>query len=530
MPHCNTVIHKVKSIGSMHYKEGCQGYCEGRNYMSEWFMDLNIYMPSEMGPLLVLSVILIAGITGGALARRLRVPGITGQILAGALIGPAGFDFFSGHELTEDLQPLSTFAMGLITVAVGSQLSYRRIHNAIRRIVSIALGEVIGTVICVTLIIWLITRDWNLAFVLGAIGAATAPATTVALVRETRSKGPFVKTLLSVVALDNMLCIVLFAFASTLLADYGSAEAASRSMLWPLFHTLWQFGGSLLLGITLGAITEKMVHQPKVHDFSVMFIAILLSVGISELFDLSPLLTGLFYGMYLGNASEEAARQTRSLEPLELLLFICFFTLAGASLHLEDLAGVGVLCGAYILARMLGKWLGASVGGILSRSSRRIWPNIGLGLMPQAGVAIGLVVFLRGNPNVDPEVSSLISTLILSAVTINEIVGPFFTRMALSRAKETGKDKRRLMEFLQEEFILVGMKPTDKWQAIHTLSDFYARTHHLSNDQRNVLHRTVEERERDFSTAIGLGAAIPHGRVDDGARVNGVLGICPGRH
>ena len=494
--------------------------------MSDWFMGLDFYLTSEMGPLLVLSIILITGIVGGALARKLHIPGITGQILAGAIIGPAGFDLFMGHELTEDLQPLSTFAMGLITVAVGSQLSYRRIHNAIRRIVSIALGEVIGAVVCVTLVTWMITKNWNLAFVLGAIGAATAPATTVALIRETRSKGPFVKTLLSVVALDNMLCIVLFAFASTLLADYESAEASSRSVFWPLFHTLWQFGGSMLLGIVLGSITEKMVHRPKVHDFSVVFIAILLSVGISEMLDLSPLLTGLFFGMYLGNASEEAMRQTRSLEPLELLLFICFFTMAGASLHLEDLADVGFVCAAYMVARIVGKWVGASIGGVLSRTSRRIWPNLGLGLMPQAGVAIGLVVFLRGNPNVDPEVSNFISTVILSAVTVNEIIGPFFTRMALKRAKETGKDKRRLMEFLQEEYILVDFKANDKWDALHVLSDFYARTHHTGSAQRELLHRTVEERERDFSTAIGHGAAIPHGRIDEGSRVNGVLGIC----
>ena len=242
--------------------------------------------------------------------------------------------------------------------------------------------------------------------------------------------------------------------------------------------------------------------------------------------DLSPLLTGLFFGIYLGNASKEAMRQTRSLEPLELLLFTCFFTMAGASLHLEDLADVGFVCAAYIIARIVGKWVGASIGGVMSRTSRRIWPNLGLGLMPQAGVSIGLVVFLRGNPNVDPEISNMISTVILSAVAVNEIIGPFFTRMALKRAMETGKDKRRLMEFLQEEFILVDFKANDKWDALHVLSDFYARMHHTGSAQRELLHRTVEEREREMTTAIGHGAAIPHGRIDEGSRVNGVLGIC----
>ena len=479
----------------------------------------------SMDPLLVLSVVLIVGLAGGRVARLFRIPSITGNILAGIIVGPACLDFFHGTNVVAALEPLSSFAMGLITVAVGSQLSYQSIHNALRRIISIALCEVAGAVFLVTLACRFIGQvDWPTAFVLGCIAAATAPATTIALVRETRSKGPFVKTLLSVVALDNMLCIMLFAFSSALMADiYGNGTG---SLGYALVHTAYQFCGAFLLGIGLGMVTERLVHRQHVHDFSAVFIAILLSVGLSSYFDLSYLMTSLFFGVYLGNASPEATRQTRTLEPIELLLFICFFTLAGISLHLDTIAEAGVLCAVYLVARFLGKYFGAGLGGILSRSSRRIWSNAGLGLVPQAGVAIGLVFVLNNDPRIPEHVSALITTLVLGAVTVNEIIGPLFTRLALERAQEINKDRRRLIEFLQEEFILVGLKGEDKWEVLRKLTDFYLRTHRVPTEDHASLYATIEERERELTTAVGNGAAIPHGRVHHGNAIGGVLGIC----
>lgn len=480
----------------------------------------------EMGPLLTLSIILMAGLIGGWAARRIHVPSITGNILAGVLIGPACFDLFPGTDIAHDLQTLSKFAMGLVTVSVGSHLSYRKVHNALRRILAVAFLEVLCAVAVVTLVLALLKADWLTAFMMGCIAAATAPATTVALVRETRAKGTFVKTLLTVVALDNMLCIMLFAFASTMMADYYD-PAGVGGVAWAIAHTTWQFAGSLLLGIGLGVVTERLVHKRNVHDFSAVFIVILLSVGLSEFLDLNFLLTSLFFGLYLGNASEEATRQTQALEPLEMLLFVCFFTLAGASLHLDSIAQAGVLCAGYLVARFAGKAIGAGIGGVLTKTSRRIWANAGLGLVPQAGVAIGLVVILRGDPSIPAEVSSLISTVVLAAVTINEIIGPFFTRIALQRAGEMNKDRRRLIEFLQEEYILMNLRAEDKWDALRKVTDFYIRTHHVPAKYRESLHRTIEEREREVTTAIGKGAAIPHGRIDGGSGIRGVFAICP---
>ena len=479
----------------------------------------------EMGPLLILGIVLVAGFAGGWLARRAHIPTITGNILAGIIIGPPCLNLFSQTEVTDAFMPLSTFAMALITVSVGSHLSYRRIHNAMRRIVFIALGEALGALTLVTLLAHLAGLDWPSAFVLGCLAVATAPATTLALVREQRAKGPFVKTLFSVVALDNMLCIMLFAFGATLLGDFYGGQDGSVNILAALAYTAYQFSGSFVLAMLLGMVTVRMVRWSKVHDFTVVFVIILFSAGVSEYFALSPLLTGLFLGVFLGNSTDEAARQTQALEPLELLLFSCFFTLAGVSLHLDTLAEAGLLMVLYFFARAVGKYVGASMGGVLGGASQRIWTNIGFGLVPQAGVAIGLVILLSSDPRIREHTWALIETLILGAVTINEIIGPFATRFALRRSRESNKDRRRLIEFLQEEFILVGIKATDKWDALAEMTDFYIRTHHVPSALRTQLYKSIEDRERDFTTAVGRSAAIPHGRIDVGTGIRGVLGI-----
>ncbi len=477
-----------------------------------------------MGPLLLLSMILLAGASGGWIAARLHVPRITGNIVAGLLLG---LTVLKDIDTARVLEPMMAFAIGLIAASVGTNLSYRRIHNALRRILSIAVLESVCAAVCVALTIRLFPgTTWPIVALLGCIAAATAPATTVALIRETRAKGSFVKTLLSVVALDNILCIVLFAFVQFLVADYY-VRGAAPGLALAVATTGAQFFACVLLGCGLGAITERLVRDPRFHKFSVTLLALLLAAGLSSYLRLSPPLTTLFFGIYLGNRSREAQEQLHSLEPIEPLLYICFFTVAGAGLHLDSLWHAGPWCLAYVAARFVGKGLGACIGGIASRTSRRIWSNIPLGLMPQAGIAIGLVVLLEGDARIPEKTTELVSAVVLAAVTMNEILGPFFTRAALRRAREAGLDRPRLMEFLQEEFILTDIQADDKWDALKELTDFFALTHNVRARHRNKIHASVIEREHELTTAVGVGCAIPHGRIDAGSAVQGVLGICP---
>lgn len=489
------------------------------------FEFLNLPTSGAMGPLLMVGVIFIAGVIGGWVARRVHVPSITGNILAGVMLGPAFLNIFGDENVAEQLRPLNTFAMGLITVSVGGHLSYRRIHNALRRILLIASFEAICAVVAVTLVIRLFGAGWPTAILLGAVAAATAPATTMAIIRECRAKGSYVKTLLSVVALDNMLCIVLFAFAQSMVADYFATDTTGFRMTPALAHAGWQLAGSIAIGMGLAMLTERLVLLPDSHDFSIIFVAVLLATGFASFLGLSPLLTCLFLGIYLGNRSPDVERVIDEFEPVEMLVYTSFFTLAGVSLHLDTLAEAGMLCGAYLVARFGGKALGATAGGILSRTSDRIWKNLPIGLLPQAGVAIGLVVLLEGDTRIDSEVAHLVATIVLAAVTINEILGPFFTRTALKRAKEAGLDRPRLMEFLQEEFIMVGLEAENKWQAIEKVAEFFVRSHRFPKREKSPLLESIKERERERTTAVGRGVAIPHGRTDHGDTIQGVLAI-----
>ena len=481
-------------------------------------------MPSleNANPLLILSIILLVGGGGGIVARRLHIPSITGNILAGAVLG---MTLFHGAGLARQLAPLSTFAMGLIAASVGSHLSYRRIHNALRRILTIAILEVTCSVTFVAIGIRLTGGSWAAALLLGSLAAATAPATTLALVRENRSKGPFVKTLLSVVAVDNILCLIVFAFVRTAVATEAVNPETGFPLSQAIYSTFGQLAGAAGLGFGFGFLTAHLQPKPQFQSFSTLFVVILLCTGIASFLNLSPLLSCLFLGMYLSNSTREGERELEALGPLEPLLMISFFTLAGVALHWDMLVYAGVLCALYFFCRAAGKVFGAVLGGLISRCSRRIWTNIPMALLPQAGLAVGLVVLIEGDTRIAPEVSTLVGTVVLAAVTINEIIGPLFTRAALRRAGEAGLDRPRLIEFLQEEFIITGLQADDKWSALKKLTDFYALTHHLRPKDAEPLYESVAKRERELTTAIGLGAAIPHGRVPSGSAVGGVLAI-----
>ncbi len=476
-----------------------------------------------MDPLLIFGVVLIAGAAGGGLARLCRLPSITGNILAGVLIGPSMLGIVAGDRSYASLASLSTFAMGLIAVSIGGHLSYRRLHNALRRIVLIALGEAVLCFAAVAVVFRYLTGHWTLTVLLGALAMSTAPGTIVALMREYRAKGSYVKTLLSVVAVDNILTIMVFVFCLTLARD---ALAGERLRLGgAIVRSLAPFFGSLFLGWGLGKITEWAIRRPQYNNFSTVFVAILLCTGLSRGLGLNPLLTSLFFGVCLGNGPREVESQLNALAPIEGLLYVTFFTLAGAMLHLDRLAEAGLLGAAYFGARLIGKAVGAMAGGILAGSSRRIWLNVPLGLVPQAGLVIALTVITQEQTFLPPDIKTMIANLVLAVVVVNEILGPLTVRLGLRLTQEIDKDRPRLVEFIQEEFILMDMEAQNKWEAIGRLCEFLVLTHRAEHIDSCALLESVAEREKQESTAIGRGVAIPHGIVEAGPEIQGVLGI-----
>jgi Kef-type K+ transport system membrane component KefB/mannitol/fructose-specific phosphotransferase system IIA component (Ntr-type) len=487
----------------------------------------SIPIAERIPPLLIVAMIVLMGAAGGWVAHQCRLPSIIGNLAAGVLIGPSALGLIHEKQTIDSLLPLSQFAMGLIMVSTGAHLSWRRIHNAWQRIALIAIFEVTLAVVLTTVGLWLLfDLPWPMALLIGAMSGDTAPATLIHISREARAKGPFIKTLLSVVALDNILAITIFVVLLTLVAGDFGLDPATANGPPDWFLPVWILLGSLVLGIVLGRATEFLVHRPHFHNFTTVFIVIMLGVGLAGWLGMSPLLTGLFLGFYLSNASRDAEMQLSTLEPIEWMLYVAFFTLAGVTLHLDTLPAIGLMGVGFVLLRITGKVAGSVLGGLLSGSSRRIWQNIPLGMVPQAGVAIALVVLLQSDRRIPEEVRHQVGTLVLAAVVINELIGPLTTRFALKRAGEINKGRARLVEFLQEEYIKTHLKPADKWDAIRQLCEFAVRVHRLESTTADQLFESVRERESLDTTAIGKGAAIPHGTVEHGPEILGVLGIC----
>ncbi len=476
----------------------------------------------DASPLFLLSSVVLAGLFGGWLARKLHVPGITGNIVIGAVIG---LTVFNELDVPRQLQTLSTFATSLIAVAVGHQFAYRRIRSALRRILAIALFESFVAFVCVAALTLGFGADWVSALLLASLAISTAPATSLAVIREMRAKGPFVKTLLGVVAIDAGLCITVFAFVQTLVANIHTGAGTTAGIEEAIATTGFQLLGSLGVGLVVGLIVDRLIHIPNMHKFTTLLIAVMVCTELAAALNLSPLIACLVFGICLGNMSHESDRLVSEFEPIEPVLYTCFFTLAGMSVHLDALATAGVFCIVYVIARGVGKMGGAYLGARTTRCSPRIASSVPFALVPQAGVVIGLLVLLEGDPRIPTEISARVGTLLVAAVTINEILGPLFTRFAVTRSKEAGLDRPRLMEFLQEEFILTNLEADDKWEAIQKLTDFFVKAHRLNRGQAKALYDTIVEREKQNTTAIGHGAAIPHGRLDITDQVQGVLGI-----
>lgn len=476
-------------------------------------------------PLLCLAVILLSGVVAGKLAKRLGVPRVTGQILVGILLGPSVLSVFS-HEPLEKLAPITSFALALMTMTVGSHLNLRRLRNAGKRLLILLALEMTVTPFLVVMALHRILEvPLPMSLLLGVLAVSTAPATIVALVKETRSKGLFVKTLLAAVALNNIACILLFEVAHGLTRMYFRHDPGQTFLGlhleagWALLEAvaLGGLGGYLLIRFTRGATREETKTTWSL-------LALLWTAGWASYLRVSPLLACLFLGVTLVNlAPHHEGIGDRVFVHFEEAILCAFFTMAGMELNFAYLGQAGTLAAAVVLLRIVGKQLSAWLAMWLAQAPRGVRRYLGLALVPQAGVAIGLLLITVGDPAMRP-IADLILATGVTMVAINEIVGPLLTRQALRWSGDAGQDRARLIDFLHEEDILVDLRASSKEEAIASLVDLLVRNHYLQ-DRREELLQSVLDREAESSTCFGKGLAVPHGELPGGSEILGVMGI-----
>ncbi len=482
-------------------------------------------MFTSADPLLILAVVIVAGLLAGEVTKRIQLGSVTGQILVGVLLGAAGLDLFP-RESVDGLQPVTHFALGVMVMVVGGHLNLRRLRNARKRLGILLACEVVITPV----IVWSVVRhvygaDWPTAGLLATLCISTAPATIIALIAETRSKGVFVKTLVGAVALNNIACILMFEvarMAARVELDASVVHPLSDFFLLPL----QQLGMAAVLGLGLGGllilITRKVFKAERLATASML--TVMLTFGAAELIGASSLLACLFLGVVLANLTPDKDEIVESaFVNVRDAIFAVFFTLAGMHLDVEHLGEAGVIAGLVFTGRLVGKLAAARLAMGLAHATRRLRSYLGMALVPQAGVAVGLLLLVQDDPALS-SISSVVLTTGLAVVTANEIVGPWLTRIALTRSGEVDHDRERLIDFLHEENIVTGFEASTKEQAIAQLVDVLIRTNRLDADRKALL-ASVLDRESQASTCFGSGLALPHGTLAGGDEIVGAMGI-----
>lgn len=383
-----------------------------------------------------LGLILLLGLTAEKLIYRCKLPAVTGYLILGMLLGPSLLNILN-TEIVVNLAPINSIALGLIAFLIGGELSLANLRKCGQSVLWITFTQVFGAFSMVTLSMPLLAKvEFPAALLFGAISCATAPAAVMMVLREYKAKGPVTDNLLAVVALDDAVCLVFYAIAVAV-AKVMVGEDISLAMA--ILKPFWELTVSLLGGAAAGFILVWLSKKMGDRDDSLVLAlgVIFLLAGGSEFLGLSPLLVCMSLGFFAVNlAPGETGKIFRIIKSLDTPVYVMFFVAAGANLHLSELAKLGTVGAVYIIARVLGKMAGAGLGGLIGRAAPVVRKYLGLGLIPQAGVAIGLTLILV---NDFPAYTRLITPVILASVVIYEIIGPFCVKLAISRAGEAYK-------------------------------------------------------------------------------------------
>ena len=438
--------------------------------------------------LLSLSIALFAGLMLSRLAKILQLPAVTAYLVAGVLIGPfclGAFKVdglgFTSMENIDSLSLISDVALGFIAFSIGNEFRLSQLKSIGKQATIIGIFQAVFTTIVVDAALiglhFIIPDKFSLeaAIVLGAIASATAPAATLMVVRQYKAKGPVTDTLLPVVALDDAVGLVLFS------VSFGVAKALIAGhidilsvLVEPIIEVVLSVGLGALMGY-LFTFFERFFHsRSKRLSMSVAFV--FLTVGLSMLkFEIggvhiafSSLLSCMMLGTIFCNICDFSEELMDRLDRWTAPIFILFFVLSGAELDLSVLADIViVLIGVvYIVFRSCGKYFGASLSSRISKAPANVIKYLGITLLPQAGVALGMAIKAEEALGAS---GLLVANITLFSVLIYELIGPFLTKMALAKAGEIdpeGKVSARKIDSNAEQKVVCETAVTDQTEQV----------------------------------------------------------------
>lgn len=387
--------------------------------------------------IIAIAIILVCGFAMTRVTKLLKLPNVTAYIIVGIIIGPFCFDLIP-DTVIEGTDFISDIALAFIAFSVGEFFKLKTLKKNGAKTIVITLFEALLASALVFILAFVILKlDIVLCVVLSALAAATAPTSTAMTIRQTKAKGNFVDTLLQIIALDDVLSLIAFSIAlsisGTFLADGGNLSAGT--VILPIVINI----GVMILGGFFGLFLKVLMPQRRTADnrLIILISMLFLFCGICALLDISPLLGCLAMGMVYINVSgdDKLYKQINYFSPPIMLIF---FVRSGLNLQLDTLftptgntGSVPIIAIAllYFAVRMVGKYGGAFLGSILIKADVKVRNYVGLALIPQAGVAIGLAAMAART--LGGSVGENLQTIILASSILYELIGPACAKLSL---------------------------------------------------------------------------------------------------
>jgi Kef-type K+ transport system membrane component KefB len=436
----------------------------------------------EINALLALGIAIMLGLLSTRVMKKIGLPNVTGYLVVGLIIGPHCLKLINA-EVAESLSIISSVALGFIAFSIGVEFKLSHIKEIGKSAITITMFQALAATLLVDLLL-LTVLPTPQALILGAIATATAPAATLMVVKQYRAKGQVTGTLLPVVALDDAVGLIVFAISNAIALSLASGlqPTVLDLAVWPLMEIVC----SLVIGAIVGAVISVVPKIFKSRDNRLIaaIMAVFLCIGVCELFahlehsgvlpfKLSDLLVCMMAGAIFVNVSDQSPRVMEGIDRWTPVLFMVFFILSGAELDVTKLLDWKVLLilALYLVARSAGKYFGTFVGASLVKADKPVRNFLGITLLPQAGVAIGMATMCKYEFEAIAkslteagelekaaqmlDVGSLIVTITMCAVLIYELFGPLLTKWALDQAGEIpdefSKRAKRLAKKAQKE-------------------------------------------------------------------------------
>ncbi|HEY9449699.1 MAG TPA: cation:proton antiporter [Gemmatimonadaceae bacterium] len=421
-------------------------------------MQLIVPLDTRHGPgsttLLIFGFLVLAAYTSGELAAQIKLPKITGYLVAGLLFGPEVMGIVTSASV-EELEPVSRLAVAIIAFLAGAELRWGELKERGRTILTLLGSELTLSFVGIMMGLWSLRAYVPFlnnvtsmqALVLCALFASVtvvhSPAVTMALLTETRAHGPVARTTLGVVLVADVVVVLIFSGMLALARAVIPAPGADAAAL-TVGMIAWEILGSLLVGALLGGAVAIYMRFVKRELMLFAIVVAFLGAEIARMAQVETLLTLLTAGFITENATKTGGRELlRAMERSSVPIFVVFFALAGASVNMGELAQLWPLALAVVAVRATAIFTGTRIGSRLARAPAVVRQNVWLGLISQAGVAIGLASILA---TAYPSRGGEMQTLVLSVIAINEIAGQILFSVALHRSGEAreGEEEEEL--------------------------------------------------------------------------------------